>query len=113
MGWFHNFSRSRLNNDYSGEVYLIQHYVIKFINDLRFFRSHKSSRHISVNGRNWESCFITNLILVLLFCGGDVVLFSEMFEDTKVVIRRYQSGNQKHYIEERQTLQWPKENKRQ
>jgi hypothetical protein len=66
-------------------VFFWQHYVIKFINDLRFFRSHKSSRHISVNGRNWESCFITNLILVLLFCGGDVVLFSEMFEDTKVV----------------------------
>jgi len=48
MGWFHNFSQSRLNNDYSREVYLIQDYVIKFVSDLRFFRSHKSSRDISV-----------------------------------------------------------------
>ena len=48
--WFHNCSRSRLNNEYSDEVYLIQHYVIKFVSDLRFFRSHKSSHDISVKG---------------------------------------------------------------
>jgi hypothetical protein len=84
----------------SSEVYSIQHYMIKFVSDLRqvggFLRGLRFPPPIKLTS---TICWLPQYNWTIVQSGLNTIRR----------VWRYQRGNQNPYIEEQQTTQWPKE----